>query len=151
MSITLSTGAINGMLSSNSFKDLFANGTLCIFSGSQPSNADAAETGVLIAKITESGLDFTSGVADNGLNFDNAAGGEISKVSSEVWKGDYLEDGVMGWFRFYANTVVEGESDSAIRFDGRVGINRYDLRVVTTQATLGGSLTLSDFSLNFSS
>lgn len=149
MGIKISSGAFESVLSTGSFKDTFTNGVLCIYSGTQPSNADAAETGTLLAEVNVDGAVFTPGGA-TGLNFGAATGKSIAKDDTETWKGIFLEDGLMGWFRFYDNSKTTGASTSAIRIDGSVGTSRTDIIVGTTTATLDGSITFDDFTLNFS-
>ena len=149
--IKVSTGAWAAWLCTGSFQDIFANGVMEIYSGVQPANADAVETGDKLAIITVSGGAFTPGSPTNGLNFGDTTDATLSQASGEDWKGDFIEEGTMGWFRFYANDHATGASTSAIRFDGSVGTsNRADAKVVTTQATLGGSVNFSNFKLNFS-
>lgn len=149
MSIRLSTGAMDSILSVGSFQDTFANGVLCIYSGAQPSSADAAETGEFLAEVNIDGAAFTAG-GGSGLNFAEASGKSISKVADEVWKGNYEANGTMGWFRFYSNDKSTGTSTTAIRIDGTIGTSRTDVIVTSTAATLGGSITFDKFKLNFS-
>lgn len=148
MSIKISTGAWEALLSTSSFKGVFDNGVLCIYSGAQPADADAAENGTLLAEVNVDGATFTPG-GGSGLTFAAASGKSISKTGSETWKADFAAAGAMAWFRFYDNDKVTGASTSAKRFDGRVGTSRADLEVVTTAATVGGSITLSDITFNF--
>jgi len=150
MSIKLSTGAWIAWLSTGSFKTVFTNGVIGIYSGGQPVDANAVETGDLLAWLTVDGGDFVAGETANGLNLATAAGATISKEAAEAWIGSFLTAGVMGYFRFYSNAKVVGASEVAVRFDGRVGTSRADMIVVTTQATVGGSVTPTTFKLNFS-
>lgn len=115
-----------------SVDELFRNGVIRIYSGSQPSTADAAETGTLLLEVTESDGAFAAGAPANGLNFDGeaAASGLLTKESSETWQGTGAADGTAGWFRFYDNAYVTGASTTAVRFDGSC-------------ATSGGQLTMS--------
>jgi len=148
MSIKLDTATMAAI--ANAVGNELANGVIGVYSGTQPSSADDAETGTLLAWITKDGGDFTSGVATNGLNFETSTDGKLEKLASETWTGEFIADGTMGWFRFYANTVVTGDSTTAKRVDGRVGTSRADMIVVTTTATTGGSVSPTSFSLNFS-
>lgn len=149
MSIKISTGGWAAWLCAGSFKGVFENGVLAIFSGAQVADADAVETGDLLALVTKDGGDFTGGVATNGLNFQDTTDRTIQKVSADVWLGDFLDDGTMGWFRYYANDYTSGASTTAIRFDGKVGTSRADIEVVTTLASIGGSANFNDYKLNF--
>ena len=66
------TGEIAGdqvILSSSrggSLKDLFRNGVLDIFSGTQPTDADTTESGTKLVRITLSSGAFVAGTATNG-------------------------------------------------------------------------------------
>jgi hypothetical protein len=149
MSIRLSTGAFEAILSTGSFQSVFAEGVICVYSGTQPANADLVETGDLLCTINVDGGVFTPG-GGVGLEFDAASGKTISKAAAQTWTGSFAQEGTAGWFRFYDNDKVTGASTSAIRFDGSVGTSRSDIIVATTAATVGGAITLDSFTLNFS-
>ena len=150
MSMRISTGAFAAWLCVGSLKTVMENGVIGIYSGPQVSSANAAETGELLCWLTVDGLDFVPGAPGNGLNLEDTIAAFIEKAAAENWTGDFLKDGIMGWFRYYSNAAETGESETAIRIDGRVGTSRADLEVVTTQASLGGSCTPTKFKLNFS-
>ena len=118
----LSTGHVQAQLAN--LKTAYANGILCIFSGTQPADADAVETGTLLAKITVDSGAFVGGTATNGLNFDDPVAGVLAKAAAETWSGVGLAAAgtgtVAGWFRFYANDYITGASASAVRFDGAI-------------------------------
>lgn len=147
MALRLSTGLRDALLDTGSFKATMADGVIHIYSGSQPSDADSAETGTQLIIITESGGAFTSGVATNGLEFGTATSGVIPKAAAETWQGDALATGVCGWFRFYANTVVTGASTTGVRFDGLVATSGGQLNISATQVTSGATTTVDSFSV----
>lgn len=147
--IRLSTGAINALLSTGSFKTVFANAVLCVYSGTQPATADAAETGSLLATVTVDAGAFVPGAATNGLNFDAADGKRIAKAAAETWKGIYGASGTMGWFRLYANDKATGDSTTGVRVDGSIGTSRTDVIVASTATTSGGSISFDEFALTF--
>lgn len=147
--IRLSTGAINALLSTGSLQTVFTNAVLCLYSGTQPATADAAETGNLLATVSEQAGAFVPGQPGNGLNFDEAVGKRIAKEPAEVWKGIYGASGTLGWFRLYANAKTLGDSTTAVRIDGSIGTSRTDVIVASTAATAGGSMTLDEFALTF--
>lgn len=102
--------------------EILRNGVLEIYSGSQPTNADAAESGTKLLRITIGSGAFSGGTATNGLNFElGETTGKIEKASGETWSGLGLADGVAGWGRFYANAYTTGASTTAVRLDGSVG------------------------------
>lgn len=150
MSIKISTGGMAAILCAGSFKTVFANGILAFYSGVQVVDADQIETGALLALVTKDGGAFVAGEAANGLNFKDTTDASIEKVSADVWLGDFLEEGNMGWFRYYDNDYVTGASTTAKRFDGKVGTSRSDIGVITTLASVGGSANFNSFKLNFS-
>jgi hypothetical protein len=59
MSLRYSTGYRNGLLQGGSFRELFENGVIRMFTGSQPSSADTAATGTLLVTITRAGAAFS--------------------------------------------------------------------------------------------
>jgi hypothetical protein len=86
-------------------------------------------------------------VATNGLNFDTAADGSMSKESAEVWSGVGLAAGTAGWFRFYDNAVTTGSSTSAARFDGVCGVGSGELRLSSLTIAVGATITVDTGSL----
>lgn len=137
MAERFSTGFINAWLATGSVKEIMQDGVIHIFSGGQPATADAAETGDLLMRLTVDSGDFTSGVATNGLEFGTATDGVLSKASGETWSGIGLAAAgtgtVAGWFRWYANTVITGESTTRICIDGQVGNSAsYEMHMTNT-------------------
>jgi hypothetical protein len=119
------------LLKGGSFRDLFKDGILDIYSGVIPANADAIETGTLLVSITVASGAFTADSAANGLEFDAPSGGTISK-DTDTWSGVAAATGEAGYYRFYDNGYHTGTSTTAIRFDG------------TCAAVSGGDLNMSD-------
>jgi len=135
-------GATGGSIS-----DLFRNCVVDIYSGSQPAGADSVETGTKLARITVSSDAFVAGTATNGLNFDEAAAGVLSKATGEVWSGEGLADGTAGWFRMYDNAAVAGASTTEIRLDGSVATSGGQFNMSNTSITDGGTTTVDSASL----
>lgn len=131
-----SIGVANDMLAK--LTEVFQNGILALYSGSQPVSAEAAENGTLRCLITNNGGTFIPGEPGNGLNFGPPVNGEIEKAAGERWIGNVISGGTIGWFRFYANDYVIGESMTAKRFDG----------AVSTQSTSVNELFVEQTSLN---
>ena len=130
-----------------SFSDLFQNCVIDVYSGSQPSNADSAETGTKLVTITLSSGAFSGGSATNGLNFGEVASGILSKEAGEVWSGIGLADGTAGWFRAYDNSYTTGASTSAIRFDGSVATSGSQFNMVSTQINIDATNTVTSVAL----
>ena len=145
MALRLSTGLRNKMMTATngaSFAEAMVDGTMHVYSGAQPTTADSAETGTLLARITLASGAFVSGSAANGLEFGDASGGAVGKKSGEIWSGVGLANGTAGWFRFYANTVVTGASSVAVRFDGSCGTSGAQCNMGSTSITLDGTVTI---------
>jgi hypothetical protein len=122
-----------------SWDEILRNGVIEIYSGSQPSSADSAESGTKLLRITISSGTFTPGSPTNGLNLATAVAGVSEKESAEVWSGVGLADGTAGWFRYYDNSYTTGASTTAKRVDGVCGVGTGELRLssltITTSAT----------------
>ena len=80
MALELSTGLRSGMLNSTGIKEAFANGTIFVYNGPQPINADAAVQGTLLGQVTLNGGAFTFGTSTNGINFDAPVLNVVSKA-----------------------------------------------------------------------
>jgi hypothetical protein len=150
MAERLSTGFVNAVNATASVKDIMANGTICIYSGSQPANADSVESGNLLMQITLNSGAFTAGVSTNGLNMGLSTDGVLAKAVGEVWSGLGLSaagTGVAaGWFRWYANAMVTGASTTSVRVDGSVGnSSTYELQMSNTIIVENGPATISTF------
>jgi hypothetical protein len=131
-----------------SINDLLKFGFIKIFTGAQPANADAAETGTELVKITNNGGIHNTSTGENGLEFDdNAATGKLSKLSTQTWKGAPGNSGDAGWFRFYAQEGTAGVSSTAVRFDGAVGLSGSELNVASVAIAVGTDFTINQFDI----
>lgn len=149
MALKRSTGLRNAQLTQSSVKDILQYGVIRIFSGVQPANADAAETGDLLVEITEGAKAFTSGVQENGLRFAaSASAGSLAKEGTQIWSGVGQVGGSAGWFRFYPNDVDtntgEATSGDKVRFDGSCGTNG-DMLMASTTIQSGATSTIDQF------
>jgi len=154
MAFRLSTGLRNllmaqaaGSLTGAGFGELFVDGVIYIYTGSQPADADTTESGTNILIITESGGTFTPGAATNGLEFEeDPTSGELEKAAAETWQGDGINGGgTAGWFRFYANDRVQGASTTSVRFDGACGTSGTELVMSSTTIVDGATTTIDTF------
>lgn len=130
-----------------SLKDLFRNGILDIFSGTQPATADATESGTKLCRITLSSGAFVEGTATNGINLGAAESGIIGKDSSEVWSGVGLVRGTAGWFRFYDNTGTTRASTTAVRLDGSIATTGAQMNMSNTTITESATTTISSVAI----
>lgn len=152
MALRLSTALRNALLGlaadDGSLKDLMADGIIEIYSGSQPADANAAETGTKLVRITVGSAAFTSGVATNGLELGVAASGSIAKAAAETWSGVGLATGTAGWFRWYANTVVTGlVTTTGLRMDGTCGTSGAQLILSSVSIVTGATITIDSFTI----
>lgn len=142
--LTVALAATRG----GSFNDIFRNGVMRIFSGSQPASADDAEAGTQLVEITVGSGAFVSGSPANGLNFgETATAGILGKSGSETWSGQASQTGTAGWFRFYPNdrdnhTGADGGGETKIRFDGAIATSGAQLNMSNTSITSGGTTTI---------
>ncbi len=125
------------------------NGIIWVYSGSQPADADSAATGVALLKITVGSGAFAHGTSTNGLNFNAAAAGVLTKTSA-VWSGVGLANDTAGWFRFVGNpTDALGASTTLPRIDGRVSTSGAELNMSNLVVAVGATSTIDSFTLNF--
>lgn len=131
-----------------SLKDVFQDGVLRIYSGSQPTSPDSAVAGTLLMEITVSAGAFSAGAFTNGLEFGDAASGAISKASGETWQAVAAASGTAGWFRFVGNATDSGAGSTSLpRIDGSVGTSGADLNMSGTSITAGATYTIDTFTL----
>jgi hypothetical protein len=152
------TGTAND---SGSFGDVFAGGVLRIYTGSQPSTADAAETGDLLLEISLASGAFVpavgSGNSTNGLLFqmmaDDAGRTEtvLSKKASETWSGLSLTGGQAGWARLYDKRRQTGASYTSRRMDMNVATSGTEmvLPVLTIVADKTTTVDTFDITLRY--
>lgn len=81
MTLRLSAGLRNFILSGGSMKEAMTGGKLKIYSGSQPSTADAAPTGTLLATITDNSGAHTQEVRATGTITLSGSSGSITAVT----------------------------------------------------------------------
>ena len=118
-----------------SLGDAMVAGTICLFSGSRPVNADAAEGMNPLCQLTLNSGAFTPGSTTNGINLaTSATGGTVQMNTGEIWSGNGNSNaGTSGttatWARWYSNAMTTGGN----------GVN-IDMDV----ATSGAALTLTN-------
>lgn len=124
------------------FKDVFRNGVIRVYSGSVPATPDAEEgAGTLLLEISVSSGVVTPGTAANGLNFDAVVDGVLSK-SADVWSDAGIATGTAAWYRMYDNGRITGASSTAKRCDGLVSSTSVTFILSSTTITLGATTTL---------
>lgn len=131
---------------SKAFKDVFRNNIIRIYSGAAPADANAAETGTLLLKLTKSSGAVVPGLAANGNNFDAIVTGVLSK-DSNVWSGVGLVDGTAGYWRMYDNGEATGSSSAAKRCQGLCGTSGTEFVMSSTSVVTGATITLDIFNV----
>jgi len=128
-----------------------ANGVICLFSGAQPETADDAETGDLLMTLTLNAGEFNPSSPTNGLNMGASTDGVLSKDETETWQGVGLAAAGVGteagWFRWYDNDMITGESTVAVRVDGAIGAsNEFEMQLSNVIIVENGPSTVNTFS-----
>lgn len=124
------------------FKDVFRNNVIRVYSGTVPADGDATEgTGVLLLKITLASGAVVPGVATNGNDFDTIVAGLLSK-DANVWSGVGLADGTAAWWRMYDNGEVTGSSSTSKRCQGSVSTTSTTFILSSTTIVTSATTTL---------
>ena len=146
MTIKLSTGLRNKLCGTTGFSGTFVNGVAYIYSGPQPLTADTAVSGTLLGIVTKNAGAFTFGVATNGLNFDSAANGIVSKAAADAWQFVGIAAGTAGYFRLMANATDNlGASTTLPRMDGTCGVTGADMNISNISIEIGTPNTVDVF------
>lgn len=148
MTLRLSTGLVNQLMDTGSFKSIFDNSggggnagcLIDIYTGSQPAAADDASTGTLLVTISVSG-------AGTGCTFEASAGtnpGELEKNAAETWSGTAVATGTAGWFRLRRKADAgTASSTTEPRVDGAIGTSGQQMNLGSTTVTSGAPFVLS--------
>ena len=118
----------------------FNGGTIRVFAGERPVDASHAETGTLLGVVTVNAVDGA------GLHFQVFANGFGSIVTERAqFRG--LDSGDATWFRLVAPGDTGGDSNTAARIDGSIGVfdDPGDMAWLTTAVSAGGVYTIDSF------
>ncbi len=134
------------------FKDVFRNNIIRIYSnsGAVPANADAAEAGVLLLKLTVSSGAVVAGSAANGNNFGTAANGVLPK-DNNVCSGVGLADGIASYYRVYDNGEITGSTTTAKRVQGLCALSGGEFTLSSTTIVTGATTTLDTHNITLPS
>ena len=136
-----STGLRTGMVYATGAREALQGGALKIFSGAVPADADAAETGTLLAEFTDNG-------GGGGLNFEVPTAPVLTKAAAQVWKDNSVNaTGNASYFRFVATGDTGGASTTAARIQGTAGLAGSDLVLGNIVFTAAEARTLNYFSV----
>lgn len=128
-----------------SLKDILAHGVMCIYTGSQPADADTAPTGTKLLEISKASGAFGKGFITNSLIFDAPSSGVLGKADADTWSDAGLASGTAGWFRFYANDFDTGTD--ALCFDGAVATSGAELNLSSTAIVAAATTTIDEFEI----
>jgi len=118
MSLKISTGLANALLSSGSLKTALTGLHLFIYAGTEPASADAALPGDAVLLCDISGNGDGSGLAFAA----NAVGGTLEKDAAQVWQGTVAAAGTATFCRFAKPTDTGAASTTDVRLQGDVGV-----------------------------
>jgi len=149
MATRLSTGLVNALMATGSFKSLFENSgaganagfLIDVYTGTQPAAADDAASGTLLVTISAGG-------AGTGCTFEASAGspnaGELEKNGSESWSGTAGNSGTAGWFRLRRKADAgTASSTSEMRMDGAISTSGAQMNLGNLTVTAGAPFVLS--------
>lgn len=150
MSLKLSTGLRNAMLSVGSFKGSMDTCTLKIYSGTVPATADAdiSATGLNSPMLCEI---FESNDGSTTLTFDAATGADIAKAVAEAWAGTNALSGTAAFYRLELAADTQVLSTTQLRVQGEIGTSGKELNLTSTVLTQSSVQNIDYFSLNFPS
>lgn len=116
MALRLSTGARNLMFTQG-FAGVFNQGTIGIYSGSQPANADAAPTGTLLGTVSLNSVTPVQEVrAAGSITITGATGGTITNIT--VGGLNIIPDGAVPWVSGDTTSTLATRLSNAINRNG---------------------------------
>lgn len=84
----------------------------------------------------------------NGLQFESASAGSLTKLASQTWSGVIAVTGTAGWFRLkgpVADADAADTTETVLRLDGSVAVSGGDLNLTSTALVSGATETISTF------
>lgn len=81
MALRLSTGLTNKMMDTGCFKDVFANAVIDVYSGTQPTDPDAAASGTQLVTITKASGAYTAETRASGTVTLSGSSGSVNTVT----------------------------------------------------------------------
>jgi hypothetical protein len=125
-----------------SIQDIFLNGEIRIYNGAQPALASYVPTpgSTLLVTIKKNGTD--------GISFDDAVAGILSKAAAESWQGDCVAAGTAGWFRLQTEGDLGTQNDEDERIDGAVAaVSGGQLNFTSTIFAIGATERITTFAI----
>lgn len=127
---------------SHSIQDIFDEGFIQVYTGTQPTLANDAPTGTLLFTIYSDG-------SSAGITFDDAVSGVLSKAAAESWTGTAVASGTAGWFRLIGNDDGGASSTLDERLDGAVATSGAELNLSSTSIAASAVQAISTFSITY--
>ena len=149
MAFRFSTGLRNRIL--NQFAADYAGGAIAVYTGVQPATPDDPATGTFLGYISKDGNTWVSGDPTNGLTFQTAADGVISKNASEVWRITAVAAGRAGWARHIPNAPADDNSLSTTlyRQDMSIGVTTGNLQMTVIDFQIGTNADVTVYEQTF--
>lgn len=139
MALKASTGLRNNMLAVGSLKSQLDGGFIKIYSGTAPSDADAAIGSAPLLCTISVGGDGVTGLSLSGTPL----GGSISKAA-ELWQGTNVAGGTASFWRYIQTGDTGAASTTEIRLQGNAATSGSEL-VMTSIALSSGATQTIDF------
>lgn len=132
MGLKVSTGAANALLSGSSLRQALTGMVLRVYAGTEPASADAS-IGSATLLVT-----YTNGGSGGALEFEpNAVAAVLEKSSSQVWQGEAVATGQATFCRLVLPADTDGNSNTAVRLQGDVGVGGRFLNITSTSISAG--------------
>lgn len=161
MALSYSTGLVKTLFGGGEtstgagFGDALENFVIKVYSGTAPTNSDAAFTvsGTikLLGVISRNGVDPTT-EADptvHGLNFGAPVDRSVDKLAGENWSFTGLEAGTASWFRLCSYSDDNSLSTTLKRIQGDIGYSSKDINLSDTAIVVGNTYNLNKFKLTW--
>jgi hypothetical protein len=142
MALQFSTQFRNDLLDTGDLSTLFG-GTIKVYAGTVPENADAALGGATLLveySLNDTGADVAMAAA--------AVGGALGKDGAQTWSGTAVATGTATFFRYEESGDTGGAVTNERRIQGTVGGAGADLFVTSTSFTSGTLYTMDYFSIS---
>lgn len=84
----------------------------------------------------------------NGLRFNAASAGSLTKLAAQTWSGLIGTSGTAGWFRLkgpVADADATDATESVLRLDGAIAVSGGDMNLTSTALVSGATETISSF------
>jgi hypothetical protein len=142
MTLHVSTGLRNAILTTGSLKSQLDGGFIKIYAGSIPTDADQTlGSAVLLTTISVSS-------GGTGLTMATpATGGALTKTTSEVWSGVNAASGTAAFWRFVKTGDTGILSTTDLRLQGVASTSGTELVMTSLALSIGGTQNIDYFTI----